>query len=110
MTAKRLGFYSKEIQLACPDGRTRQGRLLKRVRRELSLALGGEDRVTPIQQTLIDRAAHLQLKVAVMDEQSLAGGLPERTVREYLAASNALVKVLTQLGLGRPIPPKPEPP
>ena len=60
-----LGEYSREIVLARPDMRTREGRLFKRRRAELARHLGGV--LTAPQRALVDRAALGQLRCAMLD-------------------------------------------
>jgi hypothetical protein len=67
----KLGPYSKEIRLAKPDMRTREGRLLKQMRTTIAAQLGGEP--TTMQIALIERAAWLQLRCAVLDQRIIDG-------------------------------------
>ena len=60
-----LGEYSREIVLARPDLRTREGRLFKRTRTELARHLG--DVLTASQRALVDRAAMGRLRCAMLD-------------------------------------------
>ena len=66
-----LGPYSKEIVLAKPDMRTREGRLLRQMRSELARHLGGN--LTAPQRALVERAAMLQLRCAVLDQRISMG-------------------------------------
>lgn len=111
MTAKRLGIYSAETQLGRPDGRTRDGRLLRVARAALVEALGGgEHALTLPQRALVDRATALQYRLAIMDRDLLSGAqITGHGAREYVAASNALVKILGQLGLSAKPQPVAEP-
>jgi hypothetical protein len=93
----KLGAYSKEIVLARPDGRSREARLLKQVRQQLTRQLGG--RLTPAQTALIERAAMLQLRCAVLDGKVFAGTFSEYDAKTYLAFSNSLTRTLKALGL-----------
>jgi hypothetical protein len=109
MTARRLGIYAAETQLGRPDGRTRAGRMLRVARAALIDALGGEEGLNLPQRALVDRAVALQFRLAIMDRDLVAGApISGHGAREYVAASNALVKILGQLGLAKP--PAPEPP
>lgn len=92
------GPYSKEIFLARPDGRTKEARLLKKMRHELAQHCGGNLSVT--QRALIERAAMLQLRCAKLDQRLIQGGeFTEHDSRTYLAWSNSLARTLRVLGL-----------
>jgi hypothetical protein len=94
-----LGAYSQSITLAKPDGRTREARLLKATRRALADHLGGEARLSAPQRALIERAAMLQLRCAVLDGKILDGTFSEYDAKTYLAFSNSLSRTLCALGL-----------
>jgi len=93
----KLGAYSKEIVLAKPDRRTREGRLLKQVRQELTRHVGGNP--TPPQRQLIERAAMYQLRVAKLDEKVINGTFTIFDSKVYDSATNKLTRVLTALGI-----------
>ena len=93
----KLGAYSKEIVLARPDRRTREARLLKQMRQELSQHLGGNP--TPMQRALIERAAMLQLRCAKFDEKIIDGTFSEYDSKVFLAFSNSLTRTMKALGL-----------
>jgi|SRR5580700_10642391 hypothetical protein len=92
-----LGAYSREIVLARPDMRSKEGRLLKQVRTELTRQLGG--RLTPAQVAMVERCAMLQLRCAVLDGKLLNGTFSEYDGKTYLAFSNSLARALKMLGL-----------
>lgn len=80
------------------DGRTRHARILNQVRGELTAQLGGKP--SAAQRALIDRAAWLTLRVALLDAKTAEGGvMTECDSRTYLAWSNSLALVLTKIGL-----------
>ncbi len=79
------------------DGRTRESRLLRDIRKDLIAHCGGSPSTT--QRVLIDRAARLTLQVALMDEKQADGGLTERDGTQYLAWTNTLTRLMRQLGL-----------
>ena len=82
----RIGPYSTPTVLAKLDGRTREARLMQKVRDDLTGHLGGD--LTAPQTALVERAAWLSLHVALMDEKMLEegeGALSERDGRQYLA-------------------------
>ena len=95
----KLGAYSKEIVLARPDRRTKEGRLLKQMRQALIAHLGGESRLSAPALALIERAAMLQLRCAVLDQKVLDGSFSEYDAKTYLAFSNSLRRTLAALGL-----------
>jgi hypothetical protein len=97
-----LGAYSKEIVLARPDMRSREGRLLKQMRRELIRHCGG--RVTPVQRALIERAAMLQLRCAALDRKILDETFSEYDAKTYLAFSNSLAGAWSRSALSPPPP------
>ena len=67
-----LGPYSRATRLAHVDGRSREGRLLRSVRDELTNQIGNP---SPAQKALIDRASWLSLRIAQLDD-----GMTERWV------------------------------
>jgi hypothetical protein len=93
----KLGAYSKEIRLAKPDGRTREGRLLRQVRNKLTEELGGKP--TWMQAAMIDRAAMLQLRCAALDRRIVDGEFTDYDAKSYLAFTNSLRLILKALGV-----------
>jgi hypothetical protein len=80
------------------DGRTRAARLLRDTRRNLLAHIGGTPSITQV--ALVERAAQLSLRLALMDGRTLADGmLTEHDDRNYLSWSNTLARTLRQLGL-----------
>jgi hypothetical protein len=60
--------------------------------------VGGRPSV--VQQTLIERACQLQIRIAMMDRDFAAGcAQTEHDSRTYLAWSNSLTRTLRELGL-----------
>ena len=99
---RQIGPHSRPNVLAKLDGRRREARLMQNVRDELTQHLGGKPTIT--QRALIERAAWLSLHVSLFDAKLMDGGdaLPsERDGRQYLAWSNALTRILRQLGADR---------
>src|SRR4051794_37639548 len=74
------------------DGRTREARLVKRLRNELIAQCGGT--VSASQRLLIDRIASLSLRVHLLDSD-----VPEHTGRECLDLTVTLAHLLAQLGV-----------
>lgn len=91
------GPYSRPESLAKINGSTREARILKGVRADLTAHVGGKPSAT--QRVLIDRAAMLTLRIAMMDAKSGDGTLSERDSREYLAWTNTLTRLMRQLGM-----------
>jgi hypothetical protein len=79
------------------DGRSREGRLVRKVRRELTAHLGGKP--SAAEMLLIDRCAWLSLRLAQLDAKLANGGLTEHDGRFYIAWSNTLTRTLRSLGL-----------
>jgi hypothetical protein len=101
----RIGPHSRPDKLQIVDGRLAEGRLMARVRAELTQHLGGKP--TAPQRILIDRAAALSLRLHLMDRESARSGeMSERNGRQYLAWSNSLTRVLNQIGLAAAPAPK----
>ena len=93
----QLGPYSKEIVLAKPDMRTREGRLLRQMRSELARHLGG--RLTATQTVLVERAAMFHLRCAMLDAKILDDTFSEHDAKPYVAFSNSLTRTLAALGM-----------
>ena len=100
----RLSVYSRPSALAKLDLRSAEGRLLARVRSDLTRHVGGDP--SAVQRALIDQIAMLQLHIAMMDARALEdGGLSARDGKQYLAWCNSAARLLRQLGLkGAPAP------
>lgn len=98
-SAEGLGPYSKPARFTSIDGRTREARLMKRVRAALVAHVGGSP--TAAQDFLIRRAATLALQIDLMEREAAARGGPMSigTGRDYLAWSNALERCLRSLGI-----------
>lgn len=92
--------YGCTATLARLDGRTREGRLMRRVRSELTAHVGGRPSAT--QRMLIERSATLSLYVTMLDRKAMQGGaMTEHDSRTYLAWSNSLTRTLRELGVDR---------
>jgi hypothetical protein len=72
------------------DGRTREARLVKRLRNELIAQCGGT--VSASQRLLIDRIASLSLRINLLDND-----LSARDTGEYVRATATLAQLLAQL-------------
>lgn len=87
--------------LAKLDGRTREARLMQKVRAELVAHVGGSPSAT--QRALIERAANLTVRLAVMDQKFAETGVQsEHDSRTYLAWTNTLTRTMRHLGLEGP--------
>ena len=100
----RLGVYSRPSALAKLDLRSAEGRLLSRVRADLTRHVGGDP--SAVQRALIERITWLGLHIALMDRRTGADReMSERDGREYLSWVNSQSRLLRQLGLkGAPAP------
>lgn len=96
-TSYRLGPYSTQAAVQGLDQRTREGRLMRQVRKDLTNHLGGNPSVT--QRVMIDRAAWLSLRIALLDAKILDGSFTEHDSRTYLAWSGHLSRLMRDLGL-----------
>jgi hypothetical protein len=84
--------------LAKLDGRTKEARLLRRIREELVAHVGGSP--SPPQRLMIERAASLSLRIALMDQKfTETGTTTDVDARSYLAWSNTLTRLMRHLGL-----------
>lgn len=92
---KRLGLYSRAPALSTIDMRSKEGRVLRKVREDLFAHVGNP---SATQRILIERAAVLSLQIAMLDAKHVAGGLTPHDQREYLAWTNALTRLMRQLG------------
>jgi hypothetical protein len=94
----RLGPYSRTATLAKMDQRTREARLVRGTRAALFAHVGGTPSI--VQQTLIERACQLQIRIAMMDRDFANGYVQtEHDSRTYLAWSNSLTRTLRELGI-----------
>src|SRR4249920_2497374 len=105
---RKIGPHSRPDKLAIVDGRLAEGKLMARVRAELTQHLGGKPSAT--QKILIDRAAALSLRIHLMDRESARSReMSERNGRQYLAWHNSLTRLLRQIGMtpasARPLTP-----
>lgn len=100
-----LGPYSRPHSLAKLDGRRREAKLMQETIRELTEHVGGSPSV--VQRRLIQRAAVLALRLAMMDAKAPDGSLSEKDAREYLCWNNAYIRTLSTLGIVSV--PKPQP-
>ena len=94
---QKLGPHSRSTSLARVDTRTREGRLLRDLRAELTAHVGGSPSVT--QRLLIEQALELKLRIELMNQKT-AGELPTLHDRNYyISWTHALTRTLAALGL-----------
>jgi hypothetical protein len=77
------------------------------MRERLTEELGGAGRLTARQRVLVERAAYLQLRCAVLDKRIADGTFTDYDSKTYLAFSNSLRRAMEALGLERVIEPQP---
>jgi len=103
---RRLGPYSRPPALTNIDGRSKEARLLRQMRAELTAHVGGNPSAT--ERAVIERVAILALHMAAIDRKAMEGGtLTELDSRTYLAWSNAFTRTITRLGPARSGAPAP---
>jgi len=94
----KVGPYSSCATLRKMDKRTKEARLLKTMRAELAAHVGGKPNIA--QQILIDQAAELRLRIALMEAEGTdPGEMTERRQVQFLAWTGALTRLLKDLGL-----------
>ena len=90
--------YSRPAALAKLDQRTKEARVLREIGEELTRHVGGSP--SAIQRALIDQAAQLKLRLAVMDRAFSANNkTTAHDTRDYLAWANSYTRLLRQLGI-----------
>jgi hypothetical protein len=93
-----LTTYTKHLRvLNSPDGRTKEARILKSMRQELTKLL--DHPANAAELALIDRCAWLQLRLAAMDRKTLDGTFTSFDGDIYNAHTNSLARGLQRLGL-----------
>ena len=101
---RQLRAEFKPASLTRLDQRSREARLLREFRAALVQHIGGLP--STVETGLIERAAQLQLRLALFDAKfAELGEMTEHDSRTYLAWSNSLSRTLGLLGLK---PAKPE--
>src|SRR5258708_4162290 len=96
--AHKIGPHSRPHNLARVDGRTREAKLLRRVRAELTEHVGGSP--TAVQRMLIERCAWLSIRLAMLDKKIESGkDFTQVDSNTYLAWNNSLVRTMARLGI-----------
>jgi len=78
------------------DGRSREGRFLSQIERELTRQVG---KPSFAQVLLIRRLARAALRLELIDERSLTGTLSDHDARSFSALSNVVRLTARELGL-----------
>lgn len=85
------------------DGRSREGKFLRKVEAELTEHVGGAPSFT--QRLLIRRAARALLRLELLDEKMASGNWTDHDARTFGGLNNALRLCLRELGF-KAAPPK----
>jgi hypothetical protein len=96
---RKIGPYSRiRSGIKGLDKRTKAARHIAKAKAALLAHIGGTASVT--QMAVIDRAAVLSLRIALMEAQTgPAGEMTEKNSREFLCWCNAYCRLMGQLGL-----------
>ena len=97
MPALRANQATPVLALATRDGRTRQARMVKLLRRELEAQCGGTPTVA--QRLLIERVAALSYLLADLDAQAASKPLRGDDLTSYLSLHGHLARALERLGV-----------
>jgi hypothetical protein len=97
MKSRGLGPHSRRHRLGFLDGRTFEARLHRKFRTELIAHVGGAPSIA--QAAIIERAAWVQLRLAMMDSKVATGDFTEQDSHVYLSWANTLGRLLSRLGL-----------
>lgn len=93
-----LGPYSTHLTaLNNLDGRTREARILKSMRKELTALLGHKPNAGEL--AMIERLAWLQLRISALDRRLLDGKFSEFDASVYNAHVNSFGRGLEKLGV-----------
>jgi hypothetical protein len=104
MKTRGLRSNSRPRRFASIDRRTAEGRLFDQFRSELIEHIGSTPNV--VQSAMIERCAWVRLRIALMDEKMLTGGMTDQDSAVYLAWSNTLRRLLVALGVQSPPAPQ----
>ncbi len=93
--ARSIGPYSR-TDLPTFNGRSREGAFLRGVRAELITHIGGQP--SPTHTALIEAAAQLRLRIALMDRKFAESGVQtDHDSRTYLAWIGTLGRLMQRL-------------
>jgi hypothetical protein len=94
----KIGPHSRPYRLAKLDGRTREAKLLGTIRADLTEHFAGQPSAT--QKLVIDQAAQLALRLALMDRRLAEGGVQsEADSKTYISLANSYARLMSRLGL-----------
>jgi hypothetical protein len=100
-TTARIRPYSSPDALTKLDGRTREARLMRETRAELTAHVGGAP--STVQSCLIEQLVQLRLRIATMDRKFAATGeMTAHDSRTYLAWANSYSRLLARIGIKGP--------
>jgi phage shock protein A len=100
---RQIRAYSRPAALAKLDQRTVEARLMRETRADLEKHVGGTP--SAVQQALIEQAAQLRLRLAVMDAKfAETSAQTDHDSRTYLAWSNSYSRLMRLLGMKGPAP------
>jgi hypothetical protein len=93
---RELPPFSRRLVAATVNGRSAAGKFIAAYRRELLDHLGRAP--STVEMRIVERAAFLAAHLMMLDRRAFKeNGLSPRTMREYLALNNALVRTLASL-------------
>jgi hypothetical protein len=97
MKPAATGARPRRYQPGRIDARSKEARLLRRLRADMVKHLGREPSV--IEAGLIERCCWLELRLRQLNEKLATGTLTEHDHNYYLAWSNAYARTAARLGL-----------
>src|SRR5260370_25419946 len=95
MKNRNIGPHSRRHRLGKIDKRTFEGKLYEQFRAELTEHCGGAPDI--VQRSLIERAAWVKLRCAMLDARITSGNFTESDSKTYLAWTNTLRRTLIAL-------------
>ena len=105
MKTRNVRPHTRRYRLGNLDRRTSESKLLEQFRDELIIHCGGEPSI--VQRTIIERAAWLRLRLALLDGKIATGAFSEPDSRCYLGWANTLSRLLLRLGVSPTAAPQP---
>jgi hypothetical protein len=97
---RELAPFSKRLLAATVNGRSAAGKFVSAYRKELLAHLGRPP--STVEMRIVERAALLAAHPMMLDRKAFKeGGLSPRTMREYLALNNSLVRTAGAAQVGR---------
>ena len=105
MKTRNVKPHTSRHRLGNLDRRTSESKLFEQFRDELIIHCGGEPSI--VQRTIIERAAWLRLRLALLDGKIATGAFSEQDSRCYLGWANTLSRLLLRLGVTPTAGPQP---